>query len=122
MFKIESTCFQLSGKTEEEGAAMEFFFSGTFRNSASGVMNKVSLMEDGNVVATAVYSFDNGNMFRNAFLFYKAKVDAGESKNYYVEIESDASVNSFEIKALDFSWGYRTYTDAYPLETDIPTC
>ena len=64
-------------------------------------------MEDGNVVATAVYSFDNGNMARNAFLFYKAKVDAGESKNYYVEIESDASVNSFEIKALDFSWGYR---------------
>ena len=60
---------------------------------------------------------------RNFAIFYKAEIPAGVSTSYEIQIStSDGSVNAIPVEDMGFQWGYRQYTDQYPLVAAPPSC
>ena len=76
------------------------------------------------IVAKATYdeNADDG-LSRNFALFYKAKVDAGVMSEYEVQVwTSDAGGVNIPVLENSIQWGYRVYTDKYPLSMIPPVC
>ena len=76
------------------------------------------------IVAKAEYDSEvDDALSRNFAIFYKAKVNASVMEDYSIQIwTSDAGTNPIMILENSIQWGYRVYTDQYPLELTPPTC
>lgn len=123
--ELTDSCFSVDGDLTEDGAVLEFFFSGNFPNDEPlNEILQVSLIEDGAAVASSSYGNSLNLNTRNFTLFYKTRVEPGSSRSYSLNLLASlgAALPPSPLDANSYSWGYRIYSGAYPLQTSAPTC
>ena len=110
-------------------AHMEFFLSATISPSTDNAqVYEIALLADGDVVAKAVYDEEDDNgLARNFAIFYKAQVPAGAPVAFEIQAStSDGGVEPIVLDAMNnnlgLQWGYRVFTDTYPLVDTPPMC
>ena len=122
-------CFTIDGGAAafENAGAFEFFFSGVLPPQSAGgsQVYGVTLLENGAPVASYQYDPLTVDDFSRSFsLLYKAKVDDNDFSDYQIQIDSILGSDGLVtvLANSNIQWGYRVYTQSYPLDAAAPTC
>jgi len=130
VFQLPNSCFTIDGAAVDpvdKAGAFEFFFSGVFDAQSAGgsQVYGVTLLENGAPVASSQYDPVTADDFSRSFsLLYKAKVADSDFSDYQIQIDSILGSDGLVtvLANSNIQWGYRVYTQSYPLDAAAPTC